>query len=574
MRRLRFAALLFAILAPSAARASVFAVDPATYHADSLWVRAIIDTLCYVHPTHPVDNDPANWRTRFTFRPEAQAEAVPFLLRRLHALGATVTTESFPCTWGGSGVALTTMGVNVVGRFATRVSVGGQDPLIDGRHPVVVIGGHWDSSGLREGGAWTDHWDSLNAPGADDNASGLAAALLVAKGLATAQLPFDILVAFFDAEELPGLQGSKAFVQARRAAGDSVLLYIDLDTIGYNPEYLRTEVLHNGESLWFARLLAAANDASTPRLDEIAILAQPGLANSDHFSFWESGIQAITFAEHFQPELASTHWRGNGVYDTRRDVADSLRYDLITTIGYNVERALRRYDASSTAQLPSYAVSSGDIVPTWQRTTAGAPPQAGQRVTLDLSIHMDGVTPLGSLRWVLRDRQPDGTTRTLATGEGSARYHSLATERVQYAWQTAAADVGAHQITLSVAEARNSQDVEVARATTTVTLHGPGLRVSSITTTPTPARSTAPLELHYYLPETTPVAITLTDVRGHQVARQVIPASFGGSAGTREGDNTARFDLALPSGVYFAHVSARRRDGSDASASGRIVVLR
>ncbi len=571
--------LVFLVTLLSAARAaSAASVPPATYHADSLWVRGVIDTLCYHVPAHPANDDPANWRTRFTFRPEAQGEAVPFLQRRLEALGASVALEGFPCTWATGGTELTTTGVNVVGRFATRSASFGQDSLLDGRRPVVVLGGHWDSSGLREGAAWTDHWQTLNAAGADDNASGMAATLLAARNLAHASFPFDLMVAFFDAEELPGLQGSRAFVRERRAAGDTVLLYIDLDTIGYNPDYLRTEILHNGESLWLARACAAENAASWPALDEIAILAQPGLANSDHFSFWEAGIQAVTFAEHYLPEQPFTHWRGTNVYDTRRDTADSLRYDLITTIGYTVERVLRSIGGQFTGApaLPSWSITPGDLDVRWERSSAGAPPNAGQTLGLTLTAHASGFGPANDpLRWTLEDRTAAGTTR-LAAGDTTVRAHTLGILRVPVQWASSPTDVGSHQLSFTLwrQPAPDADAQIVASASTVVVLYGPGLTITGIGSVPSPARTGQPFDVHYYLPDAAPVTLTVADVRGRVVERQEIPASIGGSPGARAGDNRARVTADLAPGVYFVHLTASRRDGRDASASGRIVVVR
>ncbi|WP_251358270.1 M28 family metallopeptidase [Kangiella sp. TOML190] len=71
-----------------------------------------------------------------------------------------------------------------------------------------VIGAHYDHVGVNpklEG-------DQI-FNGADDDASGVVASLLIARELAKAEkLPFNIIIAAWDAEEL-GLQGSKYFVQ-------------------------------------------------------------------------------------------------------------------------------------------------------------------------------------------------------------------------------------------------------------------------------------------------------------------------------------------------------------------------
>merc|ERR550514_533778 len=71
-------------------------------------------------------------------------------------------------------------------------------------HETILIGAHYDSVN------WKSGTDSA-APGVDDNASGLAAVLLVAKALGKLKLRRSVLVVAFNAEE-EGLLGSKHFV--------------------------------------------------------------------------------------------------------------------------------------------------------------------------------------------------------------------------------------------------------------------------------------------------------------------------------------------------------------------------
>ena len=65
--------------------------------------------------------------------------------------------------------------------------------------PVVVIGAHYDTT------PWT--------PGANDNGSGVASALIVAAELADDELPFDLRFVFFGSEET-GLHGSEFYADS------------------------------------------------------------------------------------------------------------------------------------------------------------------------------------------------------------------------------------------------------------------------------------------------------------------------------------------------------------------------
>lgn len=77
------------------------------------------------------------------------------------------------------------------------------------------------------------HYDSVaNCPGADDNGTGVAATLEAARVLS--QQPHDrtLVVACWDEEER-GLIGSKAYVARAKAAGDSIVLSLVFETMGY-----------------------------------------------------------------------------------------------------------------------------------------------------------------------------------------------------------------------------------------------------------------------------------------------------------------------------------------------------
>lgn len=89
--------------------------------------------------------------------------------------------------------------------------------------PLIIVGAHYDSLGLEAG---KPH------PGADDNASGVAALMEVARLLARGAAPrAEVLLIAFGGEEL-GLLGSKHFVA--HAAGElrRARLMINLDMVG------------------------------------------------------------------------------------------------------------------------------------------------------------------------------------------------------------------------------------------------------------------------------------------------------------------------------------------------------
>lgn len=75
--------------------------------------------------------------------------------------------------------------------------------------------------------------DSADAPGADDNASGVAVMLQVARDLAATRPARRIVFASFSNEER-GLGGSSSYAAAARARGDRIAAVVNIDTLGYN----------------------------------------------------------------------------------------------------------------------------------------------------------------------------------------------------------------------------------------------------------------------------------------------------------------------------------------------------
>ena len=139
---------------------------------------------------------------------------------------------------------------------------------IDGDQ-VVLVGAHFD----------TTPWSS----GANDNGSGVAAAMVVADELADDELPFDLRFVFFGSEET-GLHGSTYYVN-------------DLSTsqLGRIEAMINLDVVGTGElsALGSESLIEYATDAAESL--NIEINATDGLdgASSDHAPFDELGVSVM-----------------------------------------------------------------------------------------------------------------------------------------------------------------------------------------------------------------------------------------------------------------------------------------
>src|SRR5690606_2398482 len=111
--------------------------------------------------------------------------------------------------------------------------------LDNGAEYTVVIGAHYDHLGEgRQGSSKDPHPEGKVHNGADDNASGVAGLLELARYFSsgTEKEPCNFLFIAFSAEEL-GLLGSRYFTNNPTLPLDSINFMVNMDMIGrYNPK--------------------------------------------------------------------------------------------------------------------------------------------------------------------------------------------------------------------------------------------------------------------------------------------------------------------------------------------------
>lgn len=217
------------------------------------------------------------------------------------------------------------------------------------RPEIVLIGAHYDSV--------------FGSPGANDNGSGVAAMLALARRFADlnrrlTQTPYNTLrfVAFVN-EEPPFFQSSQmgSFVYASRckARGDRISAMISLETIGYfsdAPDSQRypapglgvfypkmgnfigfvsntssRTLLHRAMSIFRAQDKIPSEGASLPAFI-------PGVAWSDQWSFWQHGYPGIMITD--TAPFRYPH------YHSSTDTPDQLDYDRFALVVSGMERVI------------------------------------------------------------------------------------------------------------------------------------------------------------------------------------------------------------------------------------------
>jgi hypothetical protein len=165
--------------------------------------------------------------------------------------------------------------------------VPGRDPALRGEY--VVIGAHFDHLGRSPAHAMDPEARDAVRNGADDNASGTAAVLELARLLAARPARRSVVVAHFSGEEL-GLLGSQWFVDHPPVPLDSAVAMVNFDMVGR----LRNEKLIV-YGVATARELPAIVDSAnvSPRLAISAV--GDGFGPSDQSSFYARGVPVLHF---------------------------------------------------------------------------------------------------------------------------------------------------------------------------------------------------------------------------------------------------------------------------------------
>src|SRR5215475_8234691 len=194
---------------------------------------------------------------------------------------------------------------------------------------MVVVGAHYDTAGP--------------LPGADDNASGVAGLLELARLLGNGQLPMRVELVAYTLEEPPYFRseqmGSSMHAKALKQEGAVVRVMFSLEMIGYFSDapdsqrfpssafslFYPTEgnfisvVGKIGDGMLVRRIKKAMTGATILPVYSInAPRLIPGVDLSDHLSYWRAGYPAVM--------ITDTAFYRNANYHTLDDTSERLDY--------------------------------------------------------------------------------------------------------------------------------------------------------------------------------------------------------------------------------------------------------
>jgi Zn-dependent M28 family amino/carboxypeptidase len=251
------------------------------------------------------------------YRPERYAQAQAFLEKSLAEYGYEVRRESYQV---GSQVA-----VNLVVERP-------------GSEEIVIIGAHYDSV--------------PGTPGADDNATGVAACLELARVFARRNTEKTLRFVFFANEEPPYFQtesmGSLVYARGCRERGEKVVSMLALESLGYFSDEAGSQEFPAGITGYprVGNFIAfVSNFGSRSLLREMTTAFQsvsevpsevlsapdfvPGVGFSDHWSFWQCGYPAVMITD-------TVPFR-NPHYHLPSDTPDTLDFSRFTGVVEGLE---------------------------------------------------------------------------------------------------------------------------------------------------------------------------------------------------------------------------------------------
>ncbi len=211
---------------------------------------------------------------------------------------------------------------------------------------TMVVGGHYDSV--------------LGTVGADDNASGAAAVLELARLLRDRPFRHRVRFVLFVNEEPPNFKtdsmGSRVYARSLADRGERVVAMLALETIGYFTATPGSQRYPFPFSLFYPgrgdfigivgnmrsrslvhRLVRAFRDrADFPSEGIAAPSIVPGVGWSDHWSFWKSGFPAVM--------ITDTAPFRNPHYHLPTDTIETLDFESMAKIVHGLAAALADLD--------------------------------------------------------------------------------------------------------------------------------------------------------------------------------------------------------------------------------------
>jgi hypothetical protein len=235
-------------------------------------------------------------------------------------------------TWQGQGYTVARQPFEVDNQTVYNLEI--ELPGDTRRDELVLIGGHYDSV--------------RGSPGANDNATGTAAVLELARLLVGQRLSRSVRLVAFVNEEAPFFQhhtmGSWVYARRCRARGEQIVAMVSVETIGYYSDAMDSQHYPFPFGLFYPRtgnfigfvgniasrslvqrsLAAFRQHTAFPSEGVAAPGGMTGIGWSDHWAFWQESYPALM--------VTDTALFRYAPYHTHHDTPDRVNYDRMARV--------------------------------------------------------------------------------------------------------------------------------------------------------------------------------------------------------------------------------------------------
>ncbi len=533
-------------------------------------------------------------RSRYALREECLTEAKPYIMDRLNEYLPTrafVDTQRFTirgwtCEEGVGGPIIDYPADNIIGVLPGTGRLSG----------YYVICAHYDAIALKSFPGSAMWWCENPAPGADDNATGVATVLEAARALSGVSFPFDIRFVLFSGEEL-GLHGSRAYADsvagyrkpdsAFIAPPDTIYGVLNVDMIGYKTAAGNNDTCHivtNAGSVWLADWIVDTAESLYvdlfPSFDAHKI--EHPHRYSDHDSFWSRDYDAILAIEHTE----SRAWNPN--YHTIDDVRSAIYPSQFASATRMVTGAVARL-ADPDGQF-NLAVFADDVV--FYATTADGIRYhtdhfvIGEPGPMRVDFHAFGPDGYADVVLEVWDGPPDeGGLLSTASFAGTMGGGQVLTH--EFEWELDDTDLGDHLLSVRLIVTGDDELTLTDNVVEGILLRvdAPELFIADHFTWPNPARDISDLNFEYRLSRATEgsVEIKVFDLLGQDIAGTILYYRPGSeNEGVLPGMNTVSWESldatggGLASGVYVYQITVYDLHGTEPADQtiGKLAIVR
>ena len=461
----------------------------------------------------------------------------------------------------------------LVGEYVMRNVVATLPGKGPNKNRIYLMIAHYDSIASKTPG-WDGGWRRMAAPGASDNASGVAEMLETARILSQQDFDFTVRFIAFSGEEL-FLFGSKHYARLVQERGDDIAGVINFDLLGHDPDgNLDIHVLGDEGSQWLVNAFGAAAERYKIPID-LRLKNDPSFIYSDHSPFWDIGIPAVMVAEESSLDAPdeSTEYIHSQEDDLTK-ISIPLLGELAIKLAVATLAELARPIVGSTPPVnPDIFWESEGI------TVSNPAPIKGDEVIITAEVTNAGPVPLENITVQFVVVSPDGTSEILPEQSVDLSVNQPQTVSARFTpttWGVFTLRALANDDTRVFESNFNNNRIE-----TELTVANPSVTIENIVAYPNPLRLNQPnaaLKLTYTLSRDAEVVVSIYDTVGEQVLESVFLA---GDNGGRLGANDAftwegrrNFFELVAAGVYICRITATDANGESRTEGTKIAVIR